>query len=337
MTAFIIATIHVNLCIGTLSHFVKTRPDLLDLLAKLLNFDVCGQFMLTEIGHGLDARNLETTATLQADGSFDLHTPNEAAAKAMPPTTPYCGLPRAAVVFARLMVCGKSQGVKPFLVFLSDANVIRPGVSSRILPTRPGTKPLDHSITTFNHVQLLPSALLGSTDRPKDERADFLRQIRRVAVGTLSLSIMGISAMRVGTRIAALYSERRTILSPDGRSTTPIINFSTQQRPIVEEWVQVKILTAFAHWTVGTCSDPGRPEQHACATIFKATVIKASRVLRDLTERCGWQGLFAFNQISELDLTFQGNSIAEGDTLVLCIRMYLNLRSLLRHNPTMSC
>ncbi|POR33535.1 Acyl-CoA oxidase/dehydrogenase, central domain protein [Tolypocladium paradoxum] len=37
-------------------------------------------------------------------------------------------------------------------------------------------------------------------------------------------------------------------------------------------------------------------------------------------ERCGWQGLFAFNQISELALIFQGNSIAEGDTLVLCIR-----------------
>ncbi|KAI1073343.1 hypothetical protein LB507_011623 [Fusarium sp. FIESC RH6] len=148
---------------------------------------------------------------------------------------------------------------------------------------------------------------------------------------------MGISAMRVGTRIAALYSERRTILSPDGRSATPIINFSTQQRPIVEGWVQVKILTAFAHWTVGTCSDPPRPEQHACATIFKATVIKASRVLRDLTERCGWQGLFAFNQISELDLTFQGNSIAEGDTLVLCIRMYLKLRSLRRHNMKVPC
>ncbi|KAG8664218.1 uncharacterized protein FPOAC1_013925 [Fusarium poae] len=78
------------------------------------------------------------------------------------------------------------------------------------------TKPLDHAITTFHHVQLPPSALLGSTSKPKHERAEFLRQIWRVAVGTLSLSIMGISAMRVGTRIAALYSERRTILSPDG-------------------------------------------------------------------------------------------------------------------------
>ncbi|KAJ0126998.1 Uncharacterized protein HZ326_29899 [Fusarium oxysporum f. sp. albedinis] len=322
MTAFIIATIHINLCIGTLSHYAQERPDLQELLTKLLSFDICGQFMLTEIDHGLDAR---ITATLQADGSYELHTPTTAASKAMPPTTPCCGIPRVAIVFARLIVHGKSQGVKPFVVFLSDPDAMRPGVSSRILPTRPGTKPVDHAITTFNRVQLPSNALLGTPAKPENERAELLHHIRRVAVGTLSLSILGISAIRVGTRIASLYSERRTITSPDGHSTIPIISFSTQQRPIVEGWVQGKVLTAFARWTVGMCPDPSHPAQHALATIFKTTVIKASRDLRDLTERCGWQGLFAFNQISELDLTFQGNSIAEGNTLVLCIRLVSEL------------
>lgn len=37
--------------------------------------------MLSEVGHGLDAPNLETTATLLPDGGFDLHTPNNGAAK----------------------------------------------------------------------------------------------------------------------------------------------------------------------------------------------------------------------------------------------------------------
>lgn len=94
MTTFIIATIHINLCIGTISRFAASRPDLIPLLEDLLEFNICGEFMLTEIGHGLDARNIETTATLQPDGSFDLHSPNEAAWKAMPPTTPLCGMPR---------------------------------------------------------------------------------------------------------------------------------------------------------------------------------------------------------------------------------------------------
>ncbi|KAK2126474.1 hypothetical protein NOF04DRAFT_1327016, partial [Fusarium oxysporum II5] len=233
-------------------------------IIALLNFKICGEFMLTEISHGLDARNLETTAMLQVNGSFELHTPTTAASKVMPPITPYYGIPRVAIIFARLMVRGKSQGVKPFIVFLSDADAIRPG-----LP--------------YN-------AMLGSPAKPESERAEFLCHIRRVAVRTLSLSIMGISAIRVGTHIAALYSERRTITAPDGHSAMPIIGFSTQQRPIIEGWA------------VSMCPDPANPMQHALNTIFKATVIKASRVLGELAE-------------SELDLTFQGNSIAKGDTL----------------------
>ena len=37
--------------------------------------------MLIEAGHGWDARNLETTAHLQEDGSFVLNTLNSGAAK----------------------------------------------------------------------------------------------------------------------------------------------------------------------------------------------------------------------------------------------------------------
>ncbi|KAF5261756.1 hypothetical protein FOXYS1_7542 [Fusarium oxysporum] len=301
-----------------------------DLVDKLLNFDICGGFMLTEADHGLDARNLETTATettatLLPDGSYDLHTPHVGASKAMPLTTPYCGMPRIAIVFARLLVDGKSHGVKPFLVCLSDACGLRPGVTSRILPTRPGTKPLYHSLTAFNHVDLPFSALLGSSSEPENDRLDFLRQIWRVSAGTLSLSIMGISAIKVGTRIAAVYIERRTITAPDGPVPGEIMSFSTQQRPIVEGWVQGKVLHAFARWTIAMCPNLSDATQHALATIFKATVMKASQILRPLTERCGWQGLCAYNQISELDLTFQGISIAEGDTLLLCIHFMSEL------------
>ncbi|TXB97782.1 hypothetical protein FocTR4_00016968 [Fusarium oxysporum f. sp. cubense] len=305
MTAFIIAAIHINLCMGTLCSFIKGRPDLQDILDKLLSFDICGEFMLTEVGHGLDARNLETTATLLPDGSYDLDTPHAGAAKAMPPTTPCCNMPRLAIVFARLIIDGESHGVKPFLVFVSDARGMRPGITSRILPTRP--------------------ALLGSTAKPENDRLAFLRHIWRIAAGTLSLSIMGISAIKVGTRIAAVYSERRTIAAADGEEGKRIMAFSTQQHPIVEGWVQGKVLHAFAQWTIDMCPDLSDPTQHALASIFKATVVKASQVLRPLAERCGWQGLFAYNQISELDLTFQGNAIAEGDTLVLCIRFMSEL------------
>jgi acyl-CoA oxidase len=61
---------------GTVTTFAKEQPSLVGLLKKLEKFELCGKYMLTEIGHGLDARSIETTATLSDDGqSFDLHTP----------------------------------------------------------------------------------------------------------------------------------------------------------------------------------------------------------------------------------------------------------------------
>ncbi|KAK7583003.1 hypothetical protein V3481_012297 [Fusarium oxysporum f. sp. vasinfectum] len=136
---------------------------------------------------------------------------------------------------------------------------------------------------------------------------------------------MGISAIKVGTRVAAVYIERRTITAPDGPVPGEIMSFSTQQRPIVEGWVQGKVLYAFARWTIGMRPNLSDATQHALATIFKATVMKASQILRPVTERCGWQGLCAYNQISELDSTLQGISIAEGDTLLLCIHFMSEL------------
>lgn len=320
MSAFIIATIHINLCIGTISRFGACRPDLAPLLEDLLEFNVCGEFMLTEIGHGLDARNIETTATLQPDGSFDLHSPNQAAWKAMPPTTPLCGMPRVSVVFARLIVHSKDHGIKPFIVWLSDSTKMREGITSRLLPTRPGTKPLDHSITSFNHVTLPPAALLGSMSKPGNLRLDFLQQIWRVSVGTLSLSLMGISSIKVASCIAAMYSQRRLTTASDG-TKVPIICFSTQRRPILEAVTSGIILEHFARWAINEFTNDTLKQnvQHALAAVFKAVVTRESQVIGVLVQQSGAQGLFEHNQMNCLRLTFEGNSIAEGDTLVLCI------------------
>jgi acyl-CoA oxidase len=91
-------TIQYNLCLGTILDFGSGRKDLKLLINDLLAFrtkcvvykevakqdahsDCSGQYCLTEIGHGLDAVNLETTATALPSGGFELHTPSPSAAK----------------------------------------------------------------------------------------------------------------------------------------------------------------------------------------------------------------------------------------------------------------
>jgi len=77
---FTVLAAHIGLTIGTLSRHLTKRPDLKPLVQRLLRFDTVGLYLLTERGHGLDAFNIETTATKTEDG-YILNTPREEAAK----------------------------------------------------------------------------------------------------------------------------------------------------------------------------------------------------------------------------------------------------------------
>jgi len=77
---FTIIAAHVGLAVGSLSRYSKTRPDLKPLITRLLRLETVGIFLLSERGHGLDAFNIETTATKVDDG-YIFHTPREEAAK----------------------------------------------------------------------------------------------------------------------------------------------------------------------------------------------------------------------------------------------------------------
>lgn len=85
---------HWNLALGTIASYREERPDLEPLIKSLENFDVSGLFLLTELDHGLDTRNLETQAVRRSDGHFDLHTPRLGAAKTMPPNGLWGGVDR---------------------------------------------------------------------------------------------------------------------------------------------------------------------------------------------------------------------------------------------------
>ncbi|KAI1438053.1 acyl-CoA dehydrogenase/oxidase [Xylaria sp. CBS 124048] len=310
---------------GTIGAHAPQRPDLVPLLRRLENFDVCGEFLLTEMGHGLDARNLETTATKQPGGGFKLHTPNSSAAKVMPPTSPLGGIPRVGVVLARLIVDGADHGVKPFIVELSDERGMMPGVSSQLLPKRCGAKALDHCITTFTNVRLSQEALLGSLDKPENERIDFMRQIHRVPVGTLSLSLAHIPMLKTSALIVGTYSCRRRVArGAEAHAQMPILSFPTQYRPILDTFVLANAFDAFADYAIAKFMDTSLPMEvrHGVAVCFKGTVTPdAAAMYNELAERCGWQGLFAYNSVIELGMAARGNAVAEGDYTVLCIRL----------------
>ncbi|KAJ7235190.1 hypothetical protein C8J57DRAFT_1530882 [Mycena rebaudengoi] len=109
-------TIQLNLVAGTLVRYLKDSPSLNALMNDILAFDILkAHFCLTEVGHGLDAINIETTALLP-DGSLNcilrIWVP---LSLIMPPTSP-CGIPAVGIVFAKLIVKGDDYGIRPFIL-----------------------------------------------------------------------------------------------------------------------------------------------------------------------------------------------------------------------------
>lgn len=80
----------------------------------------------------------------------------------MPASTPGFGIPKVALVNAKLIVDGQNRGARFFIVPICNEHEMYRGVFSKRLPPRSGTNPLDFSITQFDNVQLPPTALVAS-------------------------------------------------------------------------------------------------------------------------------------------------------------------------------
>ncbi|KAF5344470.1 hypothetical protein D9758_014146 [Tetrapyrgos nigripes] len=315
--------IQSNLVLGTLGPLVDFRPELKMIVDDLLTYKAIGQFCLTEVGHGLDAAQLETIVTSTREGKFLLNTPNASAAKYMPPTVPVLGKPCYAIVFARLVVDGTDNGIKAFLVQLNDGHTMSPGIICKRLPYRGNAAPLNHSITSFHQVLLPADSLLSDPRAPKIPRIDFLLSIWRVAVGTLSVGIMAIPALQIAAYITYKYSLRRKVSTPSGSSVS-IFSFRTQQLPIFYAVAQAFVFKAFSEFATTQFSNKELEfrVRHGIATCFKTVAIRAALTRQEsLSERCGVQGLFNYNHTSLCHANTRGAAIAEGDILVLCIRL----------------
>ncbi|KAI0633884.1 acyl-CoA dehydrogenase NM domain-like protein [Trametes polyzona] len=319
--AMSLLSIQYNLCAGTIARYAAERPELVTLVEDLLQYSKHGQFMLTELGHGLDIANMETTATLQPSGDFILDSPTPASSKFMPPTVP-AGLPCIAVVFAKLIVNGEDRGHRPFIVSLNDGEQMCAGVQSRLLPFRGGTHPMMHALTTFRSVRLPPDALLGSLEKPADGHANLMDVIHRVSIGTIALSCLTLPAMQATDTIGALYSLRRQVGSPGRR--TPLLAFRTQHAPILAMAANAYVMQAMQRWAIAQFCDASLDKRvrHGIAAVFKSVAMQHSQQgVLAVSERCGAQGMFAHNQLSCFHSELRGLAIAEGDVLGLAIRL----------------
>lgn len=113
-------TIHMSMFIPCIK-ILGSDPQGERLLEKCRTFEIIGCYAQTELGHGSDVQNLETTAELDLEtDEFIVNTPNIAAAKYWPGDLGIYA--NWALVFAKMIIKGVNLGVQSFLVQIRDEN-----------------------------------------------------------------------------------------------------------------------------------------------------------------------------------------------------------------------
>ena len=156
-------------------------------------------------------------------------------------------------------------------------------------------------MTSFNHVRLPRYALLGDVN--EDPKWAFTLGTARIAIGSLSLSLLSIGFMSISAYIAGKYSLRRTVINAAGH-TTPIWSFRTQQLPILHSLAQLFVSRVYAHEVIGIFQKKlaQRPVDDRgliglSVTVKAALLERMKPSLTAMGERCGSQGLFEENQL----------------------------------------
>jgi acyl-CoA oxidase len=186
---------------------------------------------------------------------------------------------------------------------------------ARVLPTRSGAHPVDHALTYFDHVRLPKLALLGDLAKVHNERQDFIAMIYRIAVGTLILSACVISCLKLCAFNAYRFSRNR-LVTGEGDKPVAVIEFRTQNLPILHSVAQYTVLEPFLLSSAEAFRDTQiNPRvRHGIATVFKAVGMgHFEKSVKAMNERCGWQGHFERNQLVQLEVSAPTRFLARKD------------------------
>ena len=132
------------------------------LVERAASLEFIGCFCMTELSHGSNVMQLQTTATFDPNSKqFVINTPTERDIKIW-----IGNLAKDAtygVVFANLITQGKNHGVHPFVVQLRDEVFHRPltGLLIGDMGPKTGYQTLDNGFIRFNNYRVPREALLS--------------------------------------------------------------------------------------------------------------------------------------------------------------------------------
>lgn len=305
-------------------------------LPGVLNLELPGVYAMTEIGHGSDVGNIDTTATyIPEDDTFEIHTPFKAAWKEFLGNAALHG--KAAVVFAQLITKKVNYGVHAFFVPLrdDDGNFL-PGVNGEDDGFKGGLNGIDNGRLHFTNVRIPRTNLLNklgevdangdyTTSIPSSGRR-FFTMLGALVQGRVSLATTAANASALALTGAITYgNQRRQFNAASDIEEQVLLDYGLHQRRLIDRLARTyadifttnDLLVKFHEVFSGADdSDANRQELETLAAGIKAiTTWNAMDVYQESREATGGAGYIAsknrFNALrDDLDIytTFEGDN-----------------------------
>ncbi len=311
-------------------------------LRRIGSLELPGCFAMSELGHGSNVRELETTARYDADAEeFVINTPSNAARKEWIGNAAVHG--EVATVFAQLEIGGEDYGVHAFVVPIRDkGGVPRPRVRITDNGPKMGLNGVDNGRLWFDNVRVPRENML---DRFATVEADgtyrspipsagkrFFTMLSTLVGGRISVAAAGLSAAKSGLTIAVRYGEKRRQFGPKDEPETPLLDYLSHQRrllPLVAnayalDFALTDLAGRFARHRSG---DDLREIEGLAAGLKAVSTWNTTKTLQTAREACGGQGYLTLNRLPRLKADTDVFTTFEGDNTVLMLQVAKGLLS----------
>lgn len=174
---------------------------------KAYNFEIFGCYAQTEIGHGSDVQNLQTTATYVLENdTFIINTPSISAAKFWPGDLGIWAT--HALIFAQLIIHGKNHGVHSFIVQIRDVNTFEllPGIQAGDIGPKFGFHSKDNGYMLMHNIVIPKRNMLR-----RFVSVDKTGQIKKKGDAKVGYATMMIIRQTISCILPRIYAQAITI------------------------------------------------------------------------------------------------------------------------------
>lgn len=301
--------------------------------------EIPGCFAMTELGHGSNVNDLETTATYNIEKEiFTIHSPTDSARKF------YIGNAlhgEMATVFAQLIINEKKYGVHAFLVPYRNKNgKTLEGITVEDCGYKMGLNGVDNGQLEFKNVEIPRENLLnrfanvkadGTYESSiKSDSKRFFTMLSTLVGGRVCVPRAGLSAAKKALTIAIRHANNRRQFGPKNQAETLLIDYQSHQKRLIPLLANAYafdfVLKYLTERYLNKTEEDAREVETLAAGLKAYATWNTTKTIQECREACGGQGYLSINKFDDLKADTEIFTTFEGDNTVL---MQLVAKSLL--------